>query len=76
MTADGCFCCIAGYDGDKLCQKCFMLWYDSGINVARWLAREARWRKAEDYWLWGDKIPRLAQIEEMEQTPLPEDKKP
>lgn len=69
---EGCSCCIAGHEGDRLCRKCFMLWYDSGVTEPPVLAREARWRKAEGFWPWGDKSPTFTQIEAMEAGPLPE----
>jgi hypothetical protein len=73
-----CDCCTPGVPGVKLCQKCFMVWYDSGITSAAVLAREARWRKANGCWPWPAKDGtqgRLATLEELaalEHMPLPD----
>jgi len=70
-----CGCCAPEVDSERVCQKCFMVWYDSGITSAAVLAREVRWRKANGCWPWPDKDGRLATLEELaalEHMPLPD----
>ena len=67
-----CGCCTPGAPGGQLCQKCFMVWYDSGITSADVLAREARWRKSVGGWPWGDKPVTLDQLKALEAEPLPD----
>lgn len=78
---NGCWCCVAGHSQrGRICTMCFMIWYDSGITEAPVLAREARWRKSEGFWPWGERqppywappSPTLEQIAAMEQMPLPD----
>jgi len=67
-----CGCCVPGVSVERLCQKCFMVWYDSGIKEANVLAREVRWRKAGDRWPWGDGQVTVAELEALERDPLPD----
>lgn len=72
MEDDGCSCCIAGHEGDRLCRMCLMVWYNSGITEAPKLAREARWRKARASWPWGKVPVTVVELEELKTQPLPE----
>lgn len=67
-----CSCCVPGAQDQRLCQQCFMIWYDAGITEANVLAREARWRKAGGRWPWGAGQATVAQLEALGTQPLPD----
>jgi hypothetical protein len=67
-----CHCCTPGAQRDRLCTQCFKVWYDSGITVAAVLAREVRWRKANDTWPWSHHDATVQELEALQSLPMPD----